>query len=99
METLDELNQLERDVRRILIKKLPTYHAIILAKNDIGTRESLPAGLLVPSELFPRRPRMPKSAAVEVPGGTDSSALPVRRENCTRRCFGGSTGGGDRPDS
>ncbi len=34
------------------IRKLPSYHVIILAKNEIGTGESLSSGVLVPSEIF-----------------------------------------------
>ena len=64
------------------IKKLPTYHAIILAKNDIGRVNLVPAGLIVTSEVLTTgRPRMPKSVHSEVPGGTDSSDPPVRRES------------------
>ncbi|MEG0952605.1 MAG: PHP domain-containing protein, partial [Niameybacter sp.] len=60
VHTLDEINHLV-DVSPEYIKKLPTYHGIILVKNEIG-RINLNR-LVSASHLdyFQRRPRMPKS--------------------------------------
>ena len=60
IETLEELNALGRSSEP-QIRKLPTYHAIILAKNDIG-RVNL-YRLVSESHLkyYNRRPRIPKS--------------------------------------
>ena len=44
IETLEELNALGSSSESQIRKELPTYHAIILAKNDIGTSQSVPSG-------------------------------------------------------
>ncbi len=60
IHTLDELNALSK-MGPDMIKKLPTYHIIILAKNDLG-RVNL-YRLVSDSHIkyFQRRPRIPKS--------------------------------------
>ena len=60
ISTLDEVNQMA-EVSPDVIKKSPTYHGIILVKNEIG-RVNLNR-LVSASHLdyFNRRPRMPKS--------------------------------------
>ena len=62
--TLDELNE-KGKISPDTVKKLPTYHAIILAKNDAG-RVNL-YRLISKSHLdyYARRPRIPKSVFME----------------------------------
>lgn len=59
--TLKELNELGEKSADLVVKKLPTHHAIILAKNDMG-RINL-YRLVSASHLtyFSRHPRIPKS--------------------------------------
>ena len=60
IHTLDKVNEMSK-ASPDLIKKLPTYHAIILAKNEVG-RVNL-YKLISSSHLtyYSRRPRIPKS--------------------------------------
>ena len=64
VETLAQLNAMG-DSSPELVKRLPSYHAIILAENNIG-RENLYA-LVSESHLtyFSKRPRVPKSFLME----------------------------------
>lgn len=58
--TLDELNQLSA-LDQDGIKKLPTYHIIILAKNDVGRVNLYRLISMSHLNYYARRPRIPKS--------------------------------------
>jgi len=58
--TLDDINRMGK-ANKDSIKKLPTYHIIILAKNDIGRVNLYRLVSLSHLEYFSRRPRIPKS--------------------------------------
>lgn len=58
--TLDAVNELGR-ANRDAIRKLPTYHVIILAKNDIGRVNLYRLVSLSHLDYYARRPRIPKS--------------------------------------
>lgn len=58
--TLEALNKLGRS-SETQIKKLPTYHAIILAKNDIGRLNLYRLVSWSHLQYYNRRPRIPKS--------------------------------------
>ena len=45
------------------IMKMPTYHVIILAKNDTGTREFVPPRVMVASEVFLEKTEDPEECA------------------------------------
>ena len=48
-----------------MIKKLPTYHAIILARNDVGRVNLYKLVSLSHIDYYARRPRIPKSVFME----------------------------------
>ena len=58
--TLDDVNEMGRPDKE-MIKKLATYHVIILAKNDIGRVNLYRLVSLSHLDYFSRRPRIPKS--------------------------------------
>ncbi|MDO5349360.1 MAG: PolC-type DNA polymerase III [Lachnospiraceae bacterium] len=60
IETLDQLNALSQ-MSADMIRKLPTYHVIILAKNDVGRINLYRLVSYSHLEYFARRPRIPKS--------------------------------------
>ncbi len=60
VKTLDALNAL-KSMDEETIKKLPTYHVIILAKNDIGRINLYRLVSLSHLTYYARRPRIPKS--------------------------------------
>ena len=60
VETLDQLNALS-DMSAETIRKLPTYHVIILAKNDLGRINLYKLVSMSHLTYFARRPRIPKS--------------------------------------
>ncbi|HEX3075271.1 MAG TPA: PolC-type DNA polymerase III [Lachnospiraceae bacterium] len=62
--SLNELNELSK-LSPDMIKKLPTYHAIILAKNDIGRVNLYKLVSLSHINYYNRRPRIPKSVFLE----------------------------------
>lgn len=62
--TLSELNELSKATPE-LIKKLPSYHAVILAKNDTGRINLYKLVSLSHLEYYSRRPRIPKSVFEE----------------------------------
>ncbi len=57
---LDQVNELGR-ANAAAIKKLPTYHIILLAKNDIGRVNLYRLVSMSHLEYFARRPRIPRS--------------------------------------
>ncbi|MBE5935983.1 MAG: PolC-type DNA polymerase III [Lachnospiraceae bacterium] len=64
IENLNMLNEMEK-ISADAIKKMPSYHAIILAKNDIGRVNLYRLVSLSHIEYFARRPRIPKSLLME----------------------------------
>ncbi|MFT4106515.1 MAG: PolC-type DNA polymerase III [Lacrimispora sp.] len=60
VETLDELNGLSA-MTPDMIKKLPTYHVIILAANDVGRVNLYRLISCSHIDYYARRPRIPKS--------------------------------------
>ncbi len=64
VETLEQLNENSK-LPKELIKKLPTYHTILLAKNDVGRINLYKLVSLSHLEYFARRPRIPKSLLME----------------------------------
>ena len=60
VETLDELNGLSA-MSADMIKKLPTYHVIILAANDVGRVNLYRLISYSHINYYARRPRIPKS--------------------------------------
>lgn len=64
IEKISQLNELGR-LSDDMIKKLPTYHAIILAKNDIGRVNLYKLVSLSHINYYARKPRIPKSVFIE----------------------------------
>jgi DNA polymerase-3 subunit alpha (Gram-positive type) len=64
ISSLNELNELSK-LTADMIKKLPTYHAIILAKNDVGRVNLYKLISLSHINYYNRRPRIPKSVFLE----------------------------------
>nr|WP_314461168.1 PolC-type DNA polymerase III [uncultured Clostridium sp.] len=64
VETLDELNKLST-MSADMIKKLPTYHVIILASNDVGRVNLYRLISRSHIDFYARRPRIPKSVLSE----------------------------------
>ncbi len=64
IENLDQLNALN-NMSTETIQKLPTYHVIILAKNDVGRINLYRLVSLSHLEYYARRPRIPKSLLQE----------------------------------
>ena len=60
IHNLDQLNQMG-DVDAETVKKLPTYHAIILAANDIGRVNLYRLVSMSHIKYYSKRPRIPKS--------------------------------------
>ncbi len=62
--TLDQVNELGR-ANAAAVKKLPTHHVILLAKNDIGRVNLYRLVSLSHLDYFARRPRIPKSGLLK----------------------------------
>jgi len=60
VETLDQLNEMSAMTAN-MIKKLPSYHVIILAKNEIGRVNLYRLVSWSHIDYYARRPRIPKS--------------------------------------
>ena len=58
--TLEELNAMSK-ISEEGIKKMPTYHAVVLAKNDLGRKNLYKLVSLSHIDYYQRRPRIPKS--------------------------------------
>ena len=67
------------------VKKLPTYHAIILASSEVGRINLYKLVSLSHLKYYNRRPRVPKVCLSSI-GRDLLSAVPVKPESCTRRC-------------
>lgn len=61
LDDIDKLGKMSPDA----IKKMPTYHAIILAKNEIGRVNLYKLISLSHIDYFSKRPRIPKSVFLE----------------------------------
>ena len=61
VDDIDKLGKLSPEA----IKKLPSYHAILLAKNDIGRVNLYKMVSLSHIEYFHKRPKIPKSLLME----------------------------------
>lgn len=64
IHTVDEINSLSK-LTADAIKKLPTYHAIILATSDVGRVNLYKLISLSHIEYYSKRPRIPKSLFME----------------------------------
>ncbi len=64
VQTVDEIDKLGK-MSADAIKKMPTYHAVILAKNDIGRVNLYKLISLSHIEYYSKRPRIPKSVFLE----------------------------------
>ena len=60
VENLDQLNEMSA-LSSDMIKKLPTYHVIILAKNEVGRTNLYRLVSWSHIDYFAKRPRIPKS--------------------------------------
>ena len=84
IDTLKELNQFG-SMNPDAIRKLPSHHAVILAKNRDRTCESVSSGFHVPSPVFfPGCQGFRRANSCGTGKGLSSEA-PVRRESCFRQ--------------
>ena len=67
-ETLDQVNELGSTSVEA-IKKLPTYHAVILARNETGRRNLYRLVSYSHIDYYARRPRIPKSVYLKYSEG------------------------------
>ncbi len=64
VDTLDALNKMSK-MSKEMIKKMPTYHGIILAKNEVGRVNLYRLISYSHIDYYARRPRIPKSVLQE----------------------------------
>mgnify|MGYP002230085942 CR=1 FL=1 len=82
LNQLNALSTMDTDT----IRKLPTHHVIILAKNDIGRVNMYRLVSWSHLEYYARRPGSPRASLTST-GRALSSVPPVRRVSCIRPCF------------
>ena len=95
VEDVDQLNAMSQ-MSAEMIRKMPTYHVIILADSDEGRREPVPPGVFLPSGLFCQKAQDSQEPAAEVPERADHR-LRLRGRGALSGAAAGSLRRGHRP--